>query len=84
MKAAGLTDEQILNIGTQAPGKYFADKDSFGTISQGSRADLIRLNANPYEGIEAVFDQAGVMAAGRWYSRQEIDARLDQIAEDVR
>lgn len=84
MKAAGLTDTQILNIGTQAPGKYFADKDSFGTISQGSRADLILLNANPYEGIEAVFDQAGVMAAGRWYSRQKIDARLDQIAEDVR
>lgn len=84
MKAAGLSDKQILNIGTQAPGRYFADKDSFGTISEGSRADLILLNANPYDGIEAVFDQVGVMAAGRWFNRAEIDARLNQITADVR
>lgn len=84
MKKAGLTDKQILNIGTQAPGRYFANKDNFGTISEGSRADLVLLNNNPYDGIEAVFDQAGVMAAGRWFDRADIDERLDQIAEDVR
>lgn len=84
MKEAGLSNTQILNIGTQAPGKYFADKDTFGTITAGSRADLILLNNNPYDAIEALFDQAGVMAAGRWYSRADIDARLEQIAEDVK
>ena len=84
MKEAGLTNTQILNIGTQAPGKYFADKDTFGTITAGSRADLLLLNANPYDAIEALFDQAGVIAAGRWYSRADIDARLEQIAEDVK
>ncbi len=83
MKAAGLSNEQILNIGTQAPGRYFADKDTFGTITKGARADLILLNANPYETIEAVFEQAGVMAAGRWYSREDIDTRLYQIAQDI-
>ena len=84
MKKAGLSNTQILNIGTQAPGKYFADKDTYGTITAGSRADLILLNNNPYDAIEALFDQAGVMAAGRWYSRADIDARLEQIAEDVK
>ncbi len=84
MKAAGLTNTQILNIGTQAPGRYFAEEDNFGTISVGARADLILLNANPYDQIEALFDQAGVMAAGRWYSRADIDARLDEIANEVR
>lgn len=83
MKAAGLTNTQILNIGTQAPGRYFAEDDSFGTISVGARADLILLNANPYDQIEALFDQVGVMAAGRWYSRADIDARLDEIANEV-
>lgn len=83
MKAAGLSNTQILNIGTQAPGRYFEGTANFGTISEGARADLILLNANPYEEIEALFDQAGVMAAGRWYSRADIDARLEEIAQQV-
>ncbi len=83
MQAAGLTAAQILKSGTSAPGRYFADKDKFGTISVGSRADLILLNDNPYENIEAVFDQTGVVAAGKWYSRADIDTRLDAIAADV-
>lgn len=83
MRDAGLTAEQILKSGTSAPGRYFADKDRFGTIKTGARADLILLNNNPYDAIENVFDQAGVMAAGRWYSRADIDARLEVIAEQV-
>ncbi len=83
MKQAGLTNRQILNIGTQKPGTYFANVDTFGTVTPGARADLILINDNPYENLEAVFSQEGVMAAGRWYSRNEIDARLDQIARDV-
>lgn len=83
MKEAGLSEKQILNIGTQKPGRYFADKDSFGTITEGARADLLLLNGNPYEAIEHLFDQAGVMAAGRWYSRADIAARLKQIEAEV-
>lgn len=83
MRDAGLTAEQILKSGTSAPGRYFADKDTFGTIKEGARADLILLNKNPYDAIENVFDQAGVMAAGRWYSRADIDIRLKEISHDV-
>jgi len=83
MRDAGLTAEQILKSGTSAPGRYFADKDTFGTIKTGARADLILLNNNPFDAIENVFDQAGVIAAGRWYSRADIDARLEMIASQV-
>lgn len=83
MRDAGLTAAQILKSGTSAPGRYFADKDKFGTITEGARADLILLNANPLDAIENVFDQAGVIAAGRWYSRANIDARLEEIARAV-
>lgn len=83
MRDAGLTAAQILKSGTNAPGRYFADKDTFGTVTEGARADLILLNGNPLEAIENVFDQVGVMAAGRWYSREAIDARLEKIAQDV-
>lgn len=83
MRDAGLTAAQILKSGTSAAGRYFADKDTFGTVTEGARADLILLNDNPFNAIENVFDQAGVMAAGRWYSRADIDARLEAIARDV-
>jgi imidazolonepropionase-like amidohydrolase len=80
MRDAGLTNTQILEIGTAAAGRYFADKDTFGTIAEGARADLILLDADPREDIMNITRQAGVMAAGRWYSREEIDRRLTQIA----
>jgi imidazolonepropionase-like amidohydrolase len=83
MKKAGLTADQILTIGTVNPGRYFADKDKFGTLTAGARADLILLNNNPYEKIENLFDQAGVMAAGKWYSRAAIDERLATIASTL-
>ncbi len=51
MKTEGSTNHQILGTGTKAPCKHFIDKNKFGTISQGSRANLIVLNANPYNGI---------------------------------
>jgi hypothetical protein len=32
-------------------GEYFRDKDKFGTITVGSRADLILLEKNPLKGL---------------------------------
>ena len=80
MAEAGLSPEQILDIGTAAPGRYFADKDSFGVIEAGARADLILLDADPRLDALNLKKQAGVMAAGRWYSREDIDKRLAAIA----
>lgn len=77
---AGLTPEQILDIGTAAPGRYFMEKDQFGTITVGARADLILLDADPSEDALNITKQAGVMAAGRWYSRVNLDRRLAEIA----
>ncbi|SDD52519.1 amidohydrolase family protein [Kordiimonas lacus] len=80
MVAGGMSAEQILHIGTKAAGDYLKDKDTFGVIKAGARADLILLDADPRADIMNITKQAGVMAAGRWYSRDEIDARLKEIA----
>jgi imidazolonepropionase-like amidohydrolase len=80
MVDAGLTPAQILEIGTRAPGRYFADKDRFGVIEAGARADLILLDADPRLDAANLAKQAGVMAAGRWYDRADIDKRLAEIA----
>lgn len=80
MAAAGMTPYEILASGTSEVGEYFADKDSFGTIEPGRRADLILLHSNPLENAMNVFDRAGVMVQGRWLDADTIEQGLDAIA----
>ncbi len=80
MTDAGLSANEILEIGTVNAGAYFADKDIFGQIKEGMRADLVILDADPRLKADNLFKQAGVMAAGRWYSKTMIDTRLKEIA----
>ena len=81
MRAAGLTPEEILLSATANVGAYFKDKDSFGVITPGARADLVLLNGNPLSNLDNLRTPAGVMVRGRWLSREEIDAELKAIAE---
>jgi imidazolonepropionase-like amidohydrolase len=48
----------------------------FGVIEVGRRADLLLLYENPLEDVGAVQDLVGVMAAGRWYSREALDRMI--------
>lgn len=81
MIEAGMTPMQILNAATKNPGAYFKDKDTFGTISAGSRADLLLLEANPLENPVNVAKRTGVMVRGKWIPEDEIQQRLHKIAE---
>lgn len=80
MADAGMKPYDILRSGSYNVGLYLKDKDSFGTIEVGKRADLILLDANPLEDIGNVARRSGVMVRGRWLSEREIQSRLDQIA----
>lgn len=81
MAAAGIDNLGILRAGTVNVGEFFKDKDAFGRIAPGQRADLILLNSNPLEDISNIRDIAGVMVRGIWISKEDIDARLAEIAE---
>jgi hypothetical protein len=50
--------------------------DGFGMIEVGKRADLLLLSGNPLEDVGNVRDLRGVMAAGRWYSREQLDRMI--------
>lgn len=76
---SGLTPYEALEAGTKAPAEYLGIPESFGTIEPGKRADLVLLAANPLEDIENVWRIAGVMTAGRWLARDEIDGRLAEL-----
>lgn len=81
MDSAGLSPFEILKTGTRNVGEYFADKDEFGTITEGSRADLLLLSDNPLEDINVITDHQGVMVRGQWFSRSAIDEKLNEIEE---
>lgn len=79
MKAAGMSNYEIIESGTKNVGEYFADWDEFGTIAEGQRADLILLDGNPFEDLSHIKDHSGVMVQGKWYSREMIDEKLAEI-----
>jgi imidazolonepropionase-like amidohydrolase len=45
---------------------------NFGTIEVGNRADLILVSGNPLEDVSTIRAPLGVMAAGRWYSAEQL------------
>ncbi|CAN5848124.1 amidohydrolase family protein [soil metagenome] len=80
MTQAGMSPYEVLVTGTRNVGEYFANEDDFGTIAAGKRADLVLLGANPLENVGNVDSIEGVMVAGRWLPRAEIDRRLEAVA----
>ena len=83
LESAGLSEYQALSTATRAPGAFIArarpGSEPFGTISVGSRADLMLVRSNPLEGLETLEEPLGVMAAGRWHDASAIVAMRNQV-----
>jgi hypothetical protein len=80
---AGLTPAAALRAATTAPARFLGLGDS-GSIAPGQRADLVLLRANPLVDIRNTTQIAGVVAAGRWFDRAEIDRMLAGVESAVR
>lgn len=80
LTSAGLTAYQALAAATRAPGEFMAryvpDTPRFGEVEPGMRADLVLLAANPLQSISALEHPMGVMCAGRWRTREQLDELL--------
>jgi len=81
MQAAGLTPYEVLVTGTRNAAQALGTPDAFGTVEVGRRADLMLLAGDPREDLSHAQTPLGVMARGRWWPRDALDARLAEIAE---
>lgn len=81
MVDAGIPNYAILQSGTANPARFFHQEGEFGTVTEGTSADLILLDANPLENISHMQNPAGVMVKGQWLNRTTLDEKLKEIAK---
>ena len=75
---AGLTPFQILQAATINGAIFFGMEKTTGSIDTGKNADLVVLNENPLENINAVRNINSVIVRGEYYSRADLDKMLDK------
>jgi imidazolonepropionase-like amidohydrolase len=80
LNEAGLSNYSTLAAATRNPAEFFGTIKQTGTIEKGKRADLVLLDANPLENIAHTERRAGVMLKGRWFTQNQLDTWLDEIA----
>jgi imidazolonepropionase-like amidohydrolase len=76
---AGLTNRQVLDSATRLPAEWLGTIEDRGIVAAGKRADLLLLEGNPLADIKNTRRLAAVIVGGRFYSRRELNARLDAL-----
>ncbi len=78
-KMKQVTPYEALETGTRNIAKFFGKLESEGTLAVGKRADMVLLPGNPLKDIRYTAHPAGVMIAGRWLDRAELDSKLKEL-----
>ena len=82
MQRAGLSNAEILRMGTLYPAQFFGIDAEIGTIEEGKKAEFILLAGNPLEDLDALKELEGVMRSDTWVTKDEIEARLQEISQN--
>ena len=77
--AAGFTPLEALETATLNPAKFLGRLGDEGTVEPGRVADLVLLEANPLEDIANTRRIAGVVADGRYLSREELARMREEL-----
>jgi imidazolonepropionase-like amidohydrolase len=76
---AGLTPQQALRTATVNPGRFLKRTDLRGRVAWRQKADLVLLDANPLSDINATRRIHAVVANGRLFDREALDALQREV-----
>jgi Amidohydrolase family len=79
MVRGGMNPLAALQTATLNPARYLGLEASAGTIASGKRADLVLLDGNPLVDIANIRRIHGVVVAGRFLDRSQLDTLLAQV-----
>lgn len=80
---AGLSNKQVLESATRLPAEFLGTISDRGDIDIGKRANLLLLEADPLQDIANTRRIAGVVVSGRFFSRTELDARMQALQKSA-
>ena len=75
----GMTPREALYSATVAPAAVLGLADQNGSIAPGRRADLVILDADPLEGLDVLRRPSAVIANGRVFDREALEALRDGL-----
>lgn len=78
--AAGFTPLQILQATTINGARFLKREATMGTVEAGKNADLVLLDANPVADVANLSKIAGVVNAGKYFAKADLDAMKDAVA----
>jgi hypothetical protein len=74
---AGLKPQEALQTATNNPAEFLGKKDE-GTIAAGRHADMVLLDADPTQEITNTQKISGVILAGQFLQRKDLDSLLEK------
>lgn len=81
--SAGISPKDVLKIATIDAAEFVKMSDSLGLVKTGYLADLLILNANPFEDVKNLKKINAVISDGNLYERQELDELLNSAKKSV-
>jgi Amidohydrolase family len=74
--ASGLTPYEAIRTATVVPAGFLGKETEFGSVTEGSRADLLLIDGNPLEDVTRLRKPLGVMVRGKWFAPQQLGEML--------
>ncbi len=80
LRDAGLSNFDVLEAATVNADAFFDGRARAGTLYVGSAVDLLLVDGNPLEDLDALREPQGLLIGGRWYPRYKLRLMLEEVA----